>query len=239
MAAEKLREGFDQKEKRLREDYLSASRIMGASIADIESPEEEWRIVTYCEISSDDTHAEAKKIMRGLSEEPGDEGPLPLEAEGKCQWVTFQSQGEPYLHQNKIFFVTNTEYYTDLASATLSGSAFNVKIVRSEDESELLRANFSFRDENQVIQFLRSHRHLNQILNDSVEKIQVYFPESQLSLRVMADPEDEDSKQLVLYIGCDLEPEKALIQLDKLDEDWWLDALDEAQNALCINLEWI
>lgn len=224
MAAEKLREGFDQKEKRLRQDFLSASRIMDASITDIESHEKEWHIVTYCEVSSDNEF---------------DEGSPPLEAEGKCQWVTFQSQDESYLHQNKIFFVTNTEYYTDLASATLSGSAFNVKIVRSEDEIELLRVNFNFRDENQVIQFLRSHRHLNQILNDSVEIIQVYFPESQLSLRVIADPEDEDSKQLVLYIGCNLEPEKALVQLDKLDEDWWLDALDEAQNALCINLELI
>ncbi len=224
MAVEKLREGSDQKERRLREDFLSASRIMGASIADIESPEGEWRVVTYCEISSDDTH---------------DEGPPPLEAEGKCQWVTFQSLGEPYLHQNKFFFVTNTEYYTDLASATLSGPAFNVEVTWSEDEIELLRVNFNFRDENQVIQFLRSHRHLNQILNDSVEIIQVYFPESKLSLRVIADPEEENSKQLVLYIGCNLEPEEALIQLDKLDEDWWLDALNGARNALCINLEWI
>lgn len=224
MAAEKLREGFDQKEKRLRQDFLSASRIMDASIADIESHEKEWHIVTYCEVSSDDTYYE---------------GPPPLEIEGKCQWVVYPDQGESYQLQDKIVFATPGEYYFSLATASLTGPAFNVEVIWSEDEIELLRVNFNFRDENQVIQFLRSHRHLNQILNDSVEIIQVYFPESQLSLRVIADPEDEDSKQLVLYIGCNLEPEKALVQLDKLDEGWWLDALDEAQNALCINLELI
>lgn len=63
------------------------------------------------------------------------------------------------------------------------------------------------------------------------------MPHSPLFLEVFTDSEAVNESQLVIFIATNLTPDKAVERLDQLDEDWWLDALEQSQGKLCINLE--
>jgi hypothetical protein len=58
-----------------------------------------------------------------------------------------------------------------------------------------------------------------------------------LALEVIADPDSMDDQQLVLFVVLQLTPAEAFAKLQRFDNEWWLDAMDEAQGHLCISLE--
>ncbi len=86
--------------------------------------------------------------------------------------------------------------------------------------------------------FLAAHPFLEPLLVETYDKIGNYFgPQPEVVLEVVADPEADDDRELFTFIRTSLPPQEALEKLDQLDENWWLDAGDQADGKLCIHLE--
>ena len=96
---------------------------------------------------------------------------------------------------------------------------------------------YTFRKREEVLWFLESYPFLVSLLLEAYDNIGSYFPYTQIFLEVVTDPEASDDYQLVIFIATNFAPDEALGRLERLDEDWWLDALDQAQGKLCINVE--
>lgn len=58
-------------------------------------------------------------------------------------------------------------------------------------------------------------------------------------LEVVTDPEIMGQRDLVAFILVEQSAEEACETLDRLDKDWWLDALDRAEDHFHIALEYI
>jgi len=67
-------------------------------------------------------------------------------------------------------------------------------------------------------------------------KIREYFPSAKLILEVVADPEADKEKELVIFIRTNLPPDEALDRLELLDRNWWLDASLDSGEKLCIHV---
>ena len=105
----------------------------------------------------------------------------------------------------------------------------------SETEVQELDLLYSFRGRAEIIRFLESYPSLVALLLEARCKIQEYFPDSNTYLEIFRSRESADDDQLVIYIATKMDPDDVLDSLDRLDEDWWLSALDRAQGKLGIN----
>lgn len=114
-------------------------------------------------------------------------------------------------------------------------------IVRIWDrEVQVLEQLYVFRKRMEVLRFLDVHPFLVPLLLEAYTKIGKYFgPYPQVFLEVISDPEATDDRQLFAFIGTRLSPDEALDGLERFDEEWWLDTLDEAQGELCIDVEFL
>lgn len=104
-------------------------------------------------------------------------------------------------------------------------------------EEHPLEKLYVVRQSKETLQFIRENSFLDPLLREASTHIKRYFPSSELFLEVVADPDIPDEKQLVVSIPVQQKPEEASLALDELDENWWLDAMERAQNKLCITLE--
>jgi hypothetical protein len=89
----------------------------------------------------------------------------------------------------------------------------------------------------QVKRFLSDHAFLLPILVAAHDPIKSCFAPLHLALEVIAEPESIDDQQLVLFVVVQLTPAEAFARLQRFDNEWWLDVMDEAQGSLCISLE--
>lgn len=105
------------------------------------------------------------------------------------------------------------------------------------DTLEKLRQNYTFRQEDEVVAFLKEHPSLHPVLQEAPDRIHEFFPDSQLFLEIYFDPELDDEYQLILGVPITLEAEKAIDQMKKLRRDWWLDQPFEARRKICIDTE--
>jgi len=96
---------------------------------------------------------------------------------------------------------------------------------------------YLFRDANEVRSFLEENPFLIPLLQEAHIHIKEYFPDSDVVLEVVTDPEIMGEKELVASIVVEQNVEEACETLDRLDEEWWLDTLDTAQGQLHIGLE--
>ena len=94
-----------------------------------------------------------------------------------------------------------------------------------------------YRKPTEVSRFLEVNPFLIPLLKEAFTLIRKYFPSSKLILEAVADPEAIDEEQLVVFIAANHDPDEASEALHRLDEDWWLDAMERAQDKLCITLE--
>lgn len=97
---------------------------------------------------------------------------------------------------------------------------------------------FTLRNSGETFSFLIKNDFLLSILIDANNEIKKHFPETELLLEVVGDPDGVDPDQLFLYISTDLPPREARPKLKAFYRDWWLDALGRAQGKLCISLEY-
>ena len=106
-----------------------------------------------------------------------------------------------------------------------------------QGEIQWLERLYTFRERSDVLWFLERYPFLVPLLLEAYGKIGDYFPYSQVFLEVVTDPEAVGDYQLVVFIATNFDPDEADDRFERFDEDWWLDALDQAQGVLCINLE--
>ena len=99
---------------------------------------------------------------------------------------------------------------------------------------------YVFRRPEEVIEFLEDHPFLVALLFDAHPQIVKHFgPRPDAVLEVVADPEAMADRELFVLVRTDLPPDDALCRLERLDMDWWLDAMDRAHASLCIDLEFL
>jgi hypothetical protein len=96
---------------------------------------------------------------------------------------------------------------------------------------------YILRDANEVRGFLEENPFLIPLLQEAHIHIKKLFPNSDVVLEVVTDPEIAGEKDLVAFIVVGENVEDASEMLDRLDEEWWLDALDRAQGQFHITLE--
>jgi len=98
---------------------------------------------------------------------------------------------------------------------------------------------FTVRDQQEVDAFLRENPFLSGLTLEARIQIRKHFPDSELILETISDPEGLDPDKLFLYIGTKESPRDARPRLKALDREWWLAALERAQGKLCIGLEYL
>ena len=89
-----------------------------------------------------------------------------------------------------------------------------------------------------VINFLENNPFLVPILLEARGQIHKYFPNSHLYLQSINDPEF-DNPQLAVYIVRpeNMNSEKLLDTLDRLEDDWWMDAEGRSQGKMFIGFD--
>ena len=100
---------------------------------------------------------------------------------------------------------------------------------------------YRFNDREAVTGFLQQHDFLVDLLIEAREHIRTHFgPDTPAALEVFYDLDDEhEEPDLLALIETTLPAEEASVQLDRLDETWWLDALPRSQYILTITLRFI
>ena len=96
---------------------------------------------------------------------------------------------------------------------------------------------YTLRDREAVREFVAKHPFLGSLLSEAYGRIQDHFSGSEVFLQHVVDPEIEDYEELVAFIGTNLPPTEALDRLKRFNHEWWLDAMDRAQDKLSVSLE--
>ena len=98
---------------------------------------------------------------------------------------------------------------------------------------------YILRRRNEVTGFLKAHPFLVPLILEAYGKIAEYFgPSAEVVLEVTTDPEAEDDQELFVLMQAQRSPHEALACLDRLDQEWWLDALPKAQCKMTIDVEY-
>ncbi len=100
---------------------------------------------------------------------------------------------------------------------------------------------YAFRDKHRVTLFVHEHPFLLPLLLEARPAIERHFGrEARVVLEVLIDPEDHPA-QPVLYacVQTPLSAKEASRLLDQFDEDWWLDASENADGELCITVDFV
>ena len=161
----------------------------------------------------------------GTGEEPNDG-----EASYRKQW----NQGDKELANN------------------LSTSAFLIRIKVAPDaefpspavdEQEQYRHSLAFwyllQNQERVFLFLDDYSDLVPILLEAYPQIQEHFPDHQVCLEVVSDPEIPNSEYLRAYIQTKLDADEAFQRLKSFDRAWWLENFHVAQDKLLIDIAFL
>lgn len=106
--------------------------------------------------------------------------------------------------------------------------------------AQILEREYVFKDHREVKEYIEINPFLIPLLFEAYGKIKLYFESyPQVFLEVVTDPEVPDDIKLVAFIRTCMEPKEALDRLDRLDREWWLQAMERAQGKLCIHLEFV
>lgn len=97
---------------------------------------------------------------------------------------------------------------------------------------------YKFRNRDAVRAFLMEDPSATRLLSEAYGRIRKYFPDSEIFMEVVTDPDFLCEKELVVSIVTDLSPREAIKRLDAFDEDWWLDASDRSRASICIKVEY-
>ncbi|MCR4433927.1 MAG: hypothetical protein NUV70_07755 [Caldiserica bacterium] len=98
-------------------------------------------------------------------------------------------------------------------------------------QMEVLRGIYIFKNPEEVTGFLLSNKNLIKYLLEAPERIYRIFGSVHLYLELYQDPE-EAFECLFIIVKTDLPPEEAINNLDRFDEEYWLNLGDEINNKL-------
>jgi hypothetical protein len=103
---------------------------------------------------------------------------------------------------------------------------------------EALEKLYNFRRPVEVKGFLAAPPFLVPLLGEAHDKIGEYFgPHPKVVLEVVTDPEADDDRRLFVFNQTSPPPDETLDRLDRLDDDWWLDAGDRGEGKFCLDVE--
>ncbi len=126
-----------------------------------------------------------------------------------------------------------------LSSWTTAGTSYLPPIDRRDLEILQIEAVYSFRKRHAVFAYLQENPFLINLLIEAAIKVKEYFGfHSQLNLDLFSDAEDSNGSELFVRIGVDLLPAIARQILERLDEEWWLEASIRADCKMNIALEY-
>ena len=108
---------------------------------------------------------------------------------------------------------------------------------RTADEAFSIEGLYSLKGKAAVIQFLDEYPFLIPLLLEARKNIRAHFPNSEVSLEVIVDPEAEDDDQLLASVSTTLDADDAYRRLKEFDRAWWLDAMEQSQGLLCISVK--
>ena len=94
--------------------------------------------------------------------------------------------------------------------------------------------NFRVRDYDSVFNFLLEHDYLIALLQAAPAAIRKRFPFAQLALELVHDPESISRTDLAISINVEPYESDAMDRLSALEIDWWLDAIQAAQDRIFI-----
>ncbi len=100
---------------------------------------------------------------------------------------------------------------------------------------------FVFRGQQDLETMADENPQLVGLLLEAHQQIRRLFePDTRLVLEIVANPEAADAlPELFLYIQTGLPVHAAKQKLERLDDEWWLDALPRAEGRLNIALEYV
>jgi len=114
-------------------------------------------------------------------------------------------------------------------------------VVRTyEFEIQLLERLYSFRKGVEVSRFIERHPFLVPVLVEAYSKIENYFGfYPQIFLEVVNDPEVQGLVEVFGYIVTKLTPEEAGKQLQRFDQDWFLNQLPRVKGIVNFDVEFL
>lgn len=103
---------------------------------------------------------------------------------------------------------------------------------------ESLEKLYSWRGKTEILEFLEINDFLIPILLGAPDQICHYFPDAELFLELVTDPESVDDARLELAICMKLNPDEAVDKLSEFQDNWWLNLSDKIRQPLCPILEY-
>lgn len=125
-------------------------------------------------------------------------------------------------------YVGDTETWFETGSSTVRVSV---------TFTEFIERIYSVRNRESVFWFLDCHPKIVPVLIEMYVQVQCRFPDSELFLELVSDPEDLLDHQIVVQVSTDKGAAEALEALSRFDEEYWLDVVGEIGEFVCVNLE--
>ncbi len=110
--------------------------------------------------------------------------------------------------------------------------------LNSQVDIEALKKLYKFRGKTEVLGLIEQYPFLLGLLLKAPDQIRHYFPDSQLSIEVIADPEGFDDPMLELAICINIDPDEAVDRLNLFQDNWWLNLSYQIRKPLCLILEY-
>lgn len=88
---------------------------------------------------------------------------------------------------------------------------------------------------NEVRRFLAAHDFLVLFLIEAIEPLRQYFSGHALSLSVQTDP-DTRTKNLLLSIDIQDDPDQVMQRLDQMDAEWWFNIPPKIRDLVLVTL---
>jgi hypothetical protein len=119
---------------------------------------------------------------------------------------------------------------------TVNGEEIASPFLENDIRMEQVLALYSIKDLQAVEGFLEENTFLIPLLFTTYLNIEKCFSYSKVTLDVETDYEDATHQELAVYVVSNLPLEEALQQLERFDEQWWLNVLDQAQSKFDVDL---
>lgn len=89
-----------------------------------------------------------------------------------------------------------------------------------------------------IVEHLTGDPKANVAVNATYPALRNVFSDSSIRLEVYPDPEGERPPELALIVETEDDPDTALEKLDRFDERFWLDHVDQFGNLLSVHVEY-
>lgn len=95
---------------------------------------------------------------------------------------------------------------------------------------------FTIRNQSEVLDFLEKNPDMIPVLRESYDKVKEYFPQSNLTLDLMADSDWPHKSHLIIWIKSNSDINEALSTLERMDEEWTYNLPDNVVSSLTLEL---